>query len=488
MRRRLAPLLATLLVFGTAKATDAQSPSAPGPGPLTGDPVVGLEAGDPLQTTLVHPPFGHTLGIQRARAVHLKIFLGDRTRFDDPQGVAAVKFAASDDPREEKDDYQLTLFGVNSGRGEIIYNSSMQTLALFGGEGSEAGSFRSPHGIAATVDGRVYVADTGNRRIARLRWDPVDRSLRWIGTWPADRPFDVAFDARGNLWTSDRGEGAVLRYADSTAGAGTELLPPSPVEADRWPLPDDVADPLGIAVGDSLDPWYRPREYRLYLVDHDGQRLAGYDAAGRRVARTTPGEISGPGAAGRFFYLALDHFGNVYATDPVSGAVHKFDPELGHLTTFSGPGPVERDLEEPRGIAIWKRFGQVFVAEREGAQYFFIGTDFVVNEPVEVRRTSNPETIGIDLFLTEAATVSAAFLDAAGDTLALADAGRWPAGAVSVRWGARQWVRKPTEGWWERVRRVAIDARPTYSSRKKFRRRRTVEVARRNLDPYSERR
>ncbi|MGH7549796.1 MAG: hypothetical protein ACREK3_03475, partial [Gemmatimonadota bacterium] len=86
-------------------------------------------------TTLVYPPFAHTLGIHRARLVHLKLFLGDRTRFDDPQGVAAVKFASDDDPEAKGDDYQLTLFGVNSGRGEILYNSSMQTLAIYGGQG-----------------------------------------------------------------------------------------------------------------------------------------------------------------------------------------------------------------------------------------------------------------------------------------------------------------------------------------------------------------
>ncbi|HET7693735.1 MAG TPA: hypothetical protein VFM44_11670, partial [Gemmatimonadota bacterium] len=172
---------------------------APPAGAQTSD----LEIGDqPAHTTLVYPPFAHTLGIHRARAQHLKLFLGDRTRFDDPQGLAAVKFASDDDPDARGDDFQLTLFGVNSGRGEILYNSSMQTLAIYGRPGGGKDELTRPHGIAATVDGRVYVADTGNRRVVRLRWDPDARALSWVGSWDAPAPFDVEADTRGDLWVS----------------------------------------------------------------------------------------------------------------------------------------------------------------------------------------------------------------------------------------------------------------------------------------------
>ena len=180
-----------------------------------------LEIGEqPAHTTLVYPPFAHTLGIHRARPSHLELFLGDRTRFDDPQGLAAVKFASDDDPEARGDDFQLTLFGVNSGRGEVLYNSSMQTLAIYGRTGGGRDELDRPHGIAATVDGRVYVADTGNRRVVRLRWDPTARSLSWSGSWSVPGPFDVAADTRGDVWVSDREADAVLRFADSTAGAG----------------------------------------------------------------------------------------------------------------------------------------------------------------------------------------------------------------------------------------------------------------------------
>lgn len=441
-----------------------------------------LEIGDqPAHTTLVYPPFAHTLGIHRARPPHLKLFLGDRTRFDDPQGVAAVKFASDDEPEARGDDFQLTLFGVNSGRGEILYNSSMQTLAIYGRQGRGKDGLARPHGIAATVDGRVYVADTGNRRVVRLRWDPDARALSWVGSWDAPAPFDVEADTRGDLWASDREANAVLRFPDSAAGAGTELLPPPLTTGDRWPLPDDVEDPLGLAVMDSLDPWLQPNATRLYLVDRDGRRLRAYDAGGAIVAAVDAAEMPG-GDAVRFFYVEIDYFGNVYATDPAGGRVWKLDPMLRLLDSFAGPGPAESALEEPRGIAIWKRFGQVFVAEREGAQYFFVGADLhpVSDPPLEVRRApregGGPAGWSMDLFLTETATVTVSFLDAAGDTLATADAGVERAGATSVTWDDSDWTKPGAEGWEGAARRVVVEARPTYSSRRRFARVKEIPI------------
>ena len=57
---------------------------------LTSAPAVrAADEDDP--TTLVYPPFGHCLGIHRATSFHLFVYLGTRTKFDEPAGLAAVK-------------------------------------------------------------------------------------------------------------------------------------------------------------------------------------------------------------------------------------------------------------------------------------------------------------------------------------------------------------------------------------------------------------
>ncbi|MFN2384163.1 MAG: NHL repeat-containing protein [Gemmatimonadota bacterium] len=448
---------------------------APGAAPAqTAAPEYTSPEEQPGHSTLVAPPFAHTLGIHRARPLHLKLFLGDRTRFDDPQGVAAVKFASDDDPEAKSDDFQLTLFGVNSGRGEILYNSTMQTLAIYGRPGSGDGQFRTPHGIAATPDGRVYVADTGNRRVARLTWDPDARALRWAGSWPAGDPFDVAADARGQVYVADRATDGVLHFADPQAAT---VSAPSPVTGARWPLPPDVAKPRGLAVGDSLDRWYRPQVYRLYLVDQDGARLRAYDPEGMVLAETMPAAVDRPGGGpGAFRYVALDYQGNVYVTDPGADVLYKFTADLQPLATFPGSGAPDEALEEPRGVAVWKRFGQVFVAEREGAQYYFIGTDFTAEDTLPIRRDGEAQDWAFPLFLTEVASVTVTFLDAAGDTLGVAEPGVFGVGQQTIRWDDDAWTEGPADGWEQAASRIVIDARPTYSSRKRFSRVRTLPL------------
>jgi hypothetical protein len=46
--------------------------------------------------------------------------------------LAAAKLESWDNPKTKKDDDEVIVYGVNSGQHEIIYNTSMYSLALFG--------------------------------------------------------------------------------------------------------------------------------------------------------------------------------------------------------------------------------------------------------------------------------------------------------------------------------------------------------------------
>jgi len=64
--------------------------------------------------------------------------------------------------------------------------------------------------------------------------------------------------------------------------------------------------------------------------------------------------------------------------------------------------------------------------------------------------------------------VRVAFLDGAGDTLAIADAGTVGTGRQVVAWHGEDWESPPAEAWEERAEQVVVEARPTYSSRRRF--------------------
>lgn len=441
-------------------------------------------------STLVYPPYRHTYGIHKARTPHLRLFLGDRTVFADPQGLAAVKLAEHDDPDVRGDDFQLTLFGLNSGRGEIIYNSSMQTLAIYGTHGSGEGQFDRPRGIAADVHGRAYVADTGNRRVARLAW--VNRQLRWAGILPGSfvEPWAVAVALEGDdVFVSDRAAGQVYRWsppppsdrgggAGAGEGGGAGAAEGGGLRRDPTPvLPRGIDRPTAIAVLDGDERWLQGREDALYVVHGDGATLSKFDFEGRLLARTEAAERKPLRAPPTFGWIAADYYGNVWATDPGNGTIWKFDRDLRFLTRWGEQGNGEHQLDEPRGIAIWKRFGQVFVAEREGAQYFFVGTDVQLPDEQLTVRASGPadaRRYAFEAFFTEPTELTLRFLDERGavvDSLALPEpVGSGPAEVA--------WVAAPgAPDLPASAVRIALEPRPTYSSRRRFFRSMEREIA-----------
>jgi hypothetical protein len=74
-------------------------------------------------------------------------------------------------------------------------------------------------------------------------------------------------------------------------------------------------------------------------------------------------------------YGAIDYYHSFWVTDQEKHCVVKFDHDLALLDIFGSRGEGDNQFMEPRGIAIYKRFGQTFVAEKKGAQYFWMGTE-----------------------------------------------------------------------------------------------------------------
>jgi len=79
-----------------------------------------------------------------------------------------VRLEAWEDPEDPHDDDELTVYGVNSGQNNIIYNKSMWGLEVYGLHEKGEQRLNQPHGICANSRGDVYVADSGNNRIVRL--------------------------------------------------------------------------------------------------------------------------------------------------------------------------------------------------------------------------------------------------------------------------------------------------------------------------------
>lgn len=413
-------------------------------------------------TTLIYPPFRHCLGIHRATSFHLFVYLGARTHFNEPAGIAAVKLKSKDDPTTESDDDELTVFGLNSGECEIIYNTSLYEVKIFGECGEGPGQFRNPLGIAADDLGTVVVADTGNDRVVRLAY--VNDALEFVAALGAANggtglrhPSQIALGASGTIYVTDTGNDRIAMMTLAGEPLGSITGDPEAGVA--------LEGPTGLAVVEADDAWIARRRDAIVVSDRDGRRLLKLTKDGRVSAAVEAADLAVPDAV--FDYLAIDYYGSVYATDPGNSMIHKFDSALEYVTSFGRPGRGDRELDEPRGITIWRRFGQVFITERAGAQYFWIGTEIVGLEATPDAFEPGTGQTRIAYFLTEVSRVTVLVLDPHGRTVATpVDNRRRAIGRNLERWsGTGGAPARPLPPGRYTLR---VLARPTYSSGKQF--------------------
>jgi outer membrane protein assembly factor BamB len=407
-------------------------------------------AGDP-PTTLVHPPFKHNLGFNKLRQFHLTAYGGDGHTIDDPRGIVAVKLAFKDDP-DTGDDDEVTVFGVNAGAREIIYNPTLVDLAFFGDGEMGGDGFADPVGIGADGNGLVVVGDRGNNRVVYLRVDEsthlrFERSVTLEGSARAlSEPAGVAV-AQNRVYVADGGNDRVAVL--DTAG----------VYLDAYPC----EHPFGIAVLDGFSENYYG-ERCVVVTDRGGKRLLriSLDDGSTRAALYA----EATGGEGGFDYPALDYDGNTFVTDTKTGCVYKFDRTLSLLARFECGGDDTDDLDAPRGITIHRRLGQVFVAENTGVSYYWIGTD-VTGLRARFVPAGDPAAARIDVryVVTERSDVSVALeREAGGRVVELAREARVRPGAVHVVYRVDRSDLPCSIA--ECTYRLTVRARATYSSRK----------------------
>jgi DNA-binding beta-propeller fold protein YncE len=239
-----------------------------------------------LLLVLIVVPTGPAFSIN---IVHIRFLYKISADFKEPSDVAVSK----------RRGYIYVVDGVNH---KIkIFKPKGEAISNFGEEGDDNGQFRYPLGIDVDHSGRIYIADSGNRRV--------------------------------------------------------QIFGPNAVFSAKIDLPERngrPADPTDVAVD-------TPRK-RLYVVDNDNHRVLIYDLSTLRLIKTVgkPGE--GELMFRHPFLIALNKEQFLHIVDVINTRVQVVSPEGQFVRYIGGWGVEKGHFFRPKGIAIDSR-NRVYVSD-----------------------------------------------------------------------------------------------------------------------------
>jgi len=185
-------------------------------------------------------------------------------------------------------------------------------VRAWGCEGSSAGQFDVPFGVAVDRNGDVYVTDFYNHRIQKFSSDGT-YITQWgdegTGSGQFKRPHHIAVDSAGYVYVADYGNHRIQKFN----GDGKFVT--------MW----DISTPYGIAL-DSSD--------YVYVSSHFGDSISKFTSDGTYVTGWGGGHGSGNY---QFKYpngVAVGPLGNIYVTDLWNHRLQIFSDEGVYLDTW----------------------------------------------------------------------------------------------------------------------------------------------------------
>jgi DNA-binding beta-propeller fold protein YncE len=226
-----------------------------------------------------------------------------------------------------------------------MFDPNGNPIRQWGSQGSAPGQFNEPWGVGVAPDGNIYVADTWNHRIQVF--DPEGNFLTMWGGPDVGQvsqiteggsqlygPRDIAFDSQGRLYVSDTGNKRIIQYdlQGNLLGAVGGLG-----DGDG-----QLQEPVGIAV-DADD--------NLYVADTWNQRVQVFGPDLQYLRQWHVYAWEGLSVVNKP-YLAVDGAGNVYVTDPEQARVLLFNASGELVKAWGQYGSDLTSMDLPTGIAV----------------------------------------------------------------------------------------------------------------------------------------
>lgn len=293
----------------------------------------------------------------------------------------------------------------------IIYKNAAGTTSDWGADGTGTDDFKNPEGIFAnteSTDTFLYVADTGNHRIKKIKnSDDLIPTVWTLGGTSSgsnygqfSSPKDLVIASDNSLYVADYGNDRIqvinLSYLNSTidtsggeTGVGS-LSSPADVKTDKYG---------NIYVADT-------NNHRVKVCKPSGEKLFLLGKTDN-TSGTADGQFNKPGG------VALDNEGFLYVADTENHRIQKFTDKGVFVTSWGESGSGDGQFNKPQALCCHKTTAglmQVYVADTyndrvqvfdtEGNLLFNFGTfgtaDGQMKKPFSVAVDSKDEIVVSD--------------------------------------------------------------------------------------------
>lgn len=223
----------------------------------------------------------------------------------------------------------------------------------WGGQGTGDGKFSAPWGVAVDAHGNIFVADTDNHRVQKLKSDG-SFIHKWGGPNPGtgdaefNQPRAIAVDADGNVLVADWGNNVVKVFDND--GNFVRHIGQDP---DKGPL---LSGPVSVAVS---------RTGNVYVVDFGTSEVIGYTIEGYYNLFRWGGIGSGDGKFVNPSGIAVDQgTDDVYVVDANNFRVQRFNAAGGYGAQWGQHATDLNGFSQPFGVAV-DGDGSIYVVDRE---------------------------------------------------------------------------------------------------------------------------
>ncbi len=412
-------------------------------------------------TTLVYPPFSHTLGYHKGTISQLILATGKPIDKLKISGISAVKIKSLDDPTTTEDDDELSLFVSELLSNSIYYNLGLTNLGMFKSPVIGDSALWNPSDCEITPAGTLWVVDQFDNRVVKFYFD--GKNLNYInsfgrfGLLPGcfDDPRQIAVTPK-KVYVSDYGNNRIQVFDHN--GKFLEEI-------------GGFHYPIGIEAVSGNERWLRYRKPFILVIDSSGTRLTKLSQEGRVISVVTKEDLEYPHI--NFESIAVDYYGLIWVTDSYNHCIHLFDQNLDYIVKYGQKGVGDKKFIKPKGITIWRRYGQVFVVDSMSIQYFWMGVDAWIRG-IAPGIFKPREGVTVSFYLTQPADLTVNIYDSEGREIRILEFGRMEKpGKNYILWDTLDEMGKPVgEGEYK----IELVFEPTYSSRGRFQKKISAEV------------